>query len=83
MEGSREDRRIDSVLKAVLPKADEDHLRVALIKPGSSRYLRNEVVMKMTKRVEPRKNLRPLQYLADIARDFLLQPGHTANLYQN
>ncbi len=26
---------------------------------------------KMTKRVEPRKNLRPLQYSDDIARDFL------------
>ena len=48
-----------SGLEAVLSEADEDHLRVALIQPGSSRYLRNEVVIdcmcsEMTKRVEPR-----------------------------
>lgn len=39
----------DSVLKAVLLKADEDHLRVALIQPGSSRYLHNEVVIFLNK----------------------------------
>ena len=34
-----------SGLRAVLPEADEDHLRVALIQPGGSRYLQNEVVI--------------------------------------
>ena len=34
-----------SGLRAVLPEADEDHLRVALIQPGGSRNLQKEVVI--------------------------------------
>lgn len=30
------------VVEVILPEADEDHLGVALIQPGSSRYLQNE-----------------------------------------
>ena len=34
-----------SGLKAVLSETDEDHLRVALIQPGSNRYLHNGEVI--------------------------------------
>ena len=54
-----------------MPDADEDHLGVALIQPGSSRYeqmsgsyFTNEII---AIRVEPRV-IRPLQI---VARDFL------------
>ena len=38
MEDNRENRPEFQVLQAVLSEAFEDHLRVALIQPGSSRY---------------------------------------------
>lgn len=38
MEDNRENRPEFQVLQAVLLEAFEDHLRVALIQPGSSRY---------------------------------------------
>lgn len=54
-----------------MPDADEDHLRVALIQPGSSRYEQmsgsyfNKII---AIRVEPRV-IRPLQI---VARDFFV-----------
>ena len=52
-----------------MPDADEDHLRVALIQPGSSRYeqMSGSYFLKIIAiRVEPRV-IRPLQI---VARDF-------------
>ena len=51
-----------------MPDADEDHLRVALIQPGSSRYeqMRGSYYKIIAIRVEPRV-IRPLQI---VARDF-------------
>ena len=69
MKDNREDRPNRSrELKAVLSEACEDHLRVALIQPGGSRYEQmkwqkrcmREVQLTAT-RVEPRIS-RPLQY---------------------
>jgi len=48
--------------KRYLRKAFEDHLRVALIQPGSSRYEQIKVADHSAKRVEPRI-IRPLQFL--------------------
>ena len=53
-----------------MPDADEDHLGVALIQPGSSRYeqMSGSYLQKIiANRVEPRV-IRPLQI---VARDFL------------
>ena len=76
-----------SGLEAVLSEADEDHLRVALIQPGSSRYLRNEVVIdcmcsEMTKRVEPRK-FTSLAIFVNIARDFFDENYERKRMYEN
>lgn len=44
MEDIRENRlNVYSELRAILLEADEDHLGVALIKPGCSRYERMKV----------------------------------------
>lgn len=54
-----------------MPDADEDHLRVALIQPGSSRYeqMSGSCFLKIIAiRVEPRV-IRPLQI---VARDFFV-----------
>lgn len=54
-----------------MPDADEDHLRVALIQPGSSRYeqMSGSYFLKIIAiRVEPRV-IRPLQI---VARDFFV-----------
>lgn len=47
--------------KRYLREAFEDHLRVALIQPGRSRYEQMKVADYSAKRVEPRI-LRPLQF---------------------
>ena len=67
MEDNRENRHDESVyrmrhvLQAVLSKACEDHLGVALIQPGGSRYEQMKWQFLCTAtRVEPRI-LRPLQ----------------------
>lgn len=53
-----------------MPDADEDHLRVALIQPGSSRYeqMSGSYYKIIAIRVEPRV-IRPLQI---VARDFFV-----------
>ena len=47
-------------LQAVLSQAGEDHLGVALIQPGGSRYEQMKVAEQSATRVEPRE-IRPLQ----------------------
>lgn len=67
MEGNRESRLFQCVTalemscKRYLREAFEDHLRVALIQPGRSRYEQMKVADYSAKRVEPRI-LRPLQF---------------------
>lgn len=65
-----------------MPDADEDHLRVALIQPGSSRYeqMSGSYFLKIIAiRVEPRV-IRPLQI---VARDFFVLNSLENNKKEN